>query len=228
MGDYNIIPEDKDCYDPKAWIKDALFQPESKAALRRHRVSRLHRCLPRPHPAGRAVHLLGLSGGRLAKNHGIRIDHILLSPQGADRLERLRHRQACARRRQAVRPCAGVGRIGHMSSARLTAEMAAFSAILLNGGMDFFMRAIALTALSSGLAGARHGGCRGADKPVARIDSLIATVEGRPCRHPGQGRGAGRRLDTRRAQAHEARPAGRRAYHGGGISSASRRPPTRR
>jgi exodeoxyribonuclease-3 len=35
MGDYNIIPEDKDAAKPKAWVKDALFQPESKAALRR-------------------------------------------------------------------------------------------------------------------------------------------------------------------------------------------------
>ncbi|OJT99135.1 MAG: exodeoxyribonuclease III, partial [Alphaproteobacteria bacterium 65-7] len=35
MGDYNIIPQDKDARNPKAWLKDALFQPESQAALRR-------------------------------------------------------------------------------------------------------------------------------------------------------------------------------------------------
>src|SRR5579871_3704721 len=35
IGDYNIIPEDRDCYDPKAWLNDALFQPESRAALRK-------------------------------------------------------------------------------------------------------------------------------------------------------------------------------------------------
>jgi len=35
VGDYNIIPEDRDCYDPKAWMKDALFQPQSRAAFRR-------------------------------------------------------------------------------------------------------------------------------------------------------------------------------------------------
>lgn len=34
IGDYNIIPEDKDCYDPRAWMNDALFQPQSRAALR--------------------------------------------------------------------------------------------------------------------------------------------------------------------------------------------------
>jgi len=31
IGDYNIIPEDRDCYDPKVWVNDALFQPQSRA-----------------------------------------------------------------------------------------------------------------------------------------------------------------------------------------------------
>src|SRR5271168_4734281 len=35
MGDINVIPTEDDCYDPKAWEADALFQPESRAALRR-------------------------------------------------------------------------------------------------------------------------------------------------------------------------------------------------
>src|SRR5665213_249874 len=35
IGDYNVIPQDKDCYDPKAWLNDALFQPQSRAALRK-------------------------------------------------------------------------------------------------------------------------------------------------------------------------------------------------
>jgi len=35
MGDYNVIPEPEDCYDPNAWMEDALYQPESRAALRR-------------------------------------------------------------------------------------------------------------------------------------------------------------------------------------------------
>jgi exodeoxyribonuclease-3 len=35
MGDINVIPSPDDCYDPKAWEMDALFQPESRAALRR-------------------------------------------------------------------------------------------------------------------------------------------------------------------------------------------------
>ena len=53
--------------------------------------------------------------------------------------------------------------------------MAAFSSILLNGGMEIFMRAIVLTALI--LALPAHAMAVAADKPVARIDSLIATVK---------------------------------------------------
>src|SRR5258706_3622212 len=35
MGDFNVIPSEDDVHDPKAWLGDALFQPESRAALRR-------------------------------------------------------------------------------------------------------------------------------------------------------------------------------------------------
>ena len=66
MGDFNVIPEDEDCYDPKAWVNDALFQPESRAALRRIEYlgyTDAFRALP---SRGRTIHLLGLSGRRLA------------------------------------------------------------------------------------------------------------------------------------------------------------------
>ena len=85
MGDYNIIPEDKDAHNPKAWLKDALFQPESKAALRR--IEHLGYT-----DAFRALHRQGGHYtfwdyfGSWERDNGIRIDHILLSPQAADRL----------------------------------------------------------------------------------------------------------------------------------------------
>src|SRR5579864_1374383 len=34
VGDYNVIPEERDAEFPKAWVEDALFQPESRAAFR--------------------------------------------------------------------------------------------------------------------------------------------------------------------------------------------------
>lgn len=86
MGDYNIIPEDKDAAKPKAWLKDALFQPESKTALKR--IEHLGYT-----DAFRALHSEGGHYtfwdyfGSWERGNGIRIDHILLSPQALDRLQ---------------------------------------------------------------------------------------------------------------------------------------------
>ena len=86
IGDYNIIPEDKDCYDPKAWMNDALFQPQSKAALRRiENLGYTDAFRARNQAAGQYT-FWDYQAGAWRKNHGIRIDHILLSPQGLDRL----------------------------------------------------------------------------------------------------------------------------------------------
>jgi exodeoxyribonuclease-3 len=85
-GDFNVIPEPEDADKPESWTDDALFQPESRAAFR-------------------AIRWLGLTDAHLAvgenphqytfwdyfrnayeRDHGIRIDHVLLSAQAADRL----------------------------------------------------------------------------------------------------------------------------------------------
>ena len=87
MGDYNIIPEDKDCYDPKAWAGDALFQPESRAMYRRLAnlgytdAFRARNALPGQYT------FWDYQAGSWRKNQGIRIDHMFLSPQAADRLK---------------------------------------------------------------------------------------------------------------------------------------------
>lgn len=85
-GDYNIIPEDGDVYDPEAWVNDALFQPSSRAAFRK--ILWLGYT-----EAFRALHReVGLytwwdyQAGRWPRDQGARIDHFLLSPQAADRL----------------------------------------------------------------------------------------------------------------------------------------------
>lgn len=87
-GDYNVIPEDRDCYNVEAWKDDALFQPESRAALRRivhGGYTDAYRAL---HPdRERAFTYWDYQRGAWNADHGIRIDHLLLSPQAADRLE---------------------------------------------------------------------------------------------------------------------------------------------
>ena len=86
MGDYNIIPEDKDAAKPKNWLKDALFQPESKAALRRIENLGYTDAFRALHPEGGHYTFWDYFGS-WERNNGIRIDHILLSPQAADRLK---------------------------------------------------------------------------------------------------------------------------------------------
>ncbi|HWU26994.1 MAG TPA: exodeoxyribonuclease III [Rhizomicrobium sp.] len=87
MGDFNVIPEDVDCYDPKAWMEDALFQPQSRASLRRVEYLGFTDAFRACHAETHQFTFWDYQAGAWQKDHGIRIDHILLSPQAADRLK---------------------------------------------------------------------------------------------------------------------------------------------
>jgi exodeoxyribonuclease-3 len=87
MGDYNVIPRDSDCHDPAAWANDALFQPQSRAALRRLENLGLSDAVRERHPEPGQYTFWDYQAGSWRLNHGIRIDHVLLSPQAADRLK---------------------------------------------------------------------------------------------------------------------------------------------
>ena len=86
LGDYNVIPEDKDCWDPKVWANDALFQPQSRAALRAVVHLGYTDAFRARNQAPGQYTFWDYQAGSWRKNNGIRIDHILLSPQAADRL----------------------------------------------------------------------------------------------------------------------------------------------
>jgi exodeoxyribonuclease-3 len=86
MGDYNIIPTELDADRPKAWLKDALFQPESRAALRRIEHLGYTDAFRSQHPEGGHYTFWDYFGS-WERNNGIRIDHLLLSPQAMDRLK---------------------------------------------------------------------------------------------------------------------------------------------
>ncbi|HTQ12636.1 MAG TPA: exodeoxyribonuclease III [Rhizomicrobium sp.] len=86
MGDYNVIPEPEDCWDPKAWMEDALFQPESRSALRRIEYLGYTDAFRACHAETHRYTFWDYQAGAWQKDHGIRIDHVLLSPQAADRL----------------------------------------------------------------------------------------------------------------------------------------------
>lgn len=86
IGDYNVIPEPEDCYNPAAWAGDALFQPESRQALRSLIHLGFTDALAAKSPDPHAYTFWDYQAGAWPRDHGIRIDHILLSPQAADRL----------------------------------------------------------------------------------------------------------------------------------------------
>lgn len=85
MGDYNVIPTPLDAKRPEAWKKDALFQPPSLAALRRIEYLGYQDGFRALHAQGGHYTFWDYFGS-WERDNGIRIDHLLLSPQAMDRL----------------------------------------------------------------------------------------------------------------------------------------------
>jgi exodeoxyribonuclease-3 len=85
-GDYNVIPRDVDCHDPRVWAGDALFQPETRAAYRALQNLGLSDAYMQADGSAHRYTFWDYQAGAWQKDHGIRIDHLLLSPQAADRL----------------------------------------------------------------------------------------------------------------------------------------------
>jgi exodeoxyribonuclease III len=86
MGDFNVIPDPVDAKNPQAWAGDALFQPETRAAYRSLLNLGLVDTVRACHPQAGLYTFWDYQAGAWQKDHGIRIDHILASPQAADRL----------------------------------------------------------------------------------------------------------------------------------------------
>lgn len=86
-GDYNVIPQAEDAYDPAAWSDDALYRPETRAAFREILYLGLTDALRQADPTGVRYTFWDYQRGSWEKDHGIRIDHLLLSPQAADRFK---------------------------------------------------------------------------------------------------------------------------------------------
>jgi exodeoxyribonuclease III len=85
-GDYNVIPDGRDAYDPAAWVEDALFRPETRAAFHRLLALGLTEAVRACDDAAGLYTFWDYQAGAWQRNKGIRIDHLLLSPQAADRL----------------------------------------------------------------------------------------------------------------------------------------------
>ncbi|HPE24961.1 exodeoxyribonuclease III [Albidovulum sp.] len=83
-GDYNVIPDPIDAARPEAWVEDALFRPESRAAFRAILNLGLTEAIRIRDPRPGIYTFWDYQGGAWQKNNGIRIDHMLLSAQAAD------------------------------------------------------------------------------------------------------------------------------------------------
>jgi exodeoxyribonuclease-3 len=86
-GDYNVIPTDNDVYDPAAWAEDALARPETRARFREILHLGYTDAFQHLHPDGHRYTFWDYQAGRWQRDEGLRIDHLLLSPQAADCLE---------------------------------------------------------------------------------------------------------------------------------------------
>lgn len=86
-GDFNVIPEDRDTFSTRAMANDALFQPESQAAFRRIVNQGWTDALRAFNPSeDRLYTFWDYTAGAWPRDAGFRIDHLLCSPQAADRL----------------------------------------------------------------------------------------------------------------------------------------------
>ena len=86
LGDFNVIPEDRDVWAVKAMADDALMQPESRAAYARLLNDGWTDALATLNPRGGVWTYWDYQAGAWQRDHGFRIDHLLLSPACADRL----------------------------------------------------------------------------------------------------------------------------------------------
>ena len=85
-GDFNVIPTDRDVYNPMRWLDDALFAPEARGAYFRLLDQGWTDALRVMHPEETVYTFWDYFRNAFARDAGLRIDHILLSPVLAGRL----------------------------------------------------------------------------------------------------------------------------------------------
>jgi exodeoxyribonuclease-3 len=82
-GDYNVIPTDLDVYKPERWVDDALFRPEVREAYQQILAQGWTDAVRALHPGERIYTFWDFFRNAYARNAGLRIDHLLLSPSVA-------------------------------------------------------------------------------------------------------------------------------------------------
>jgi exodeoxyribonuclease-3 len=85
-GDFNVCPTDLDVARPDQMAQDALCLPQSRRAFRRLMAQGWTDAIRARHPHMALYTFWDYQAGAWARNHGLRIDHLLLSPAAADRM----------------------------------------------------------------------------------------------------------------------------------------------
>jgi exodeoxyribonuclease-3 len=85
-GDFNVIPAPADVHNPAAWVNDALFRPQTRESFQTLLGLGLTDALRAATDEPGQYTFWDYQAGAWQKNWGLRIDHLLLSPQASDRL----------------------------------------------------------------------------------------------------------------------------------------------
>lgn len=85
-GDYNVIPAPQDAKRPELWVNDALFLPPTREKFRALTNLGFTDAIRAVSDENGLYTFWDYQAGAWQKNEGIRIDHLLLSPQAADKL----------------------------------------------------------------------------------------------------------------------------------------------
>ncbi len=86
-GDYNVIPTERDVYKPERWGDDALFRPETRTAFQTLLGQGWTDSLRTLFPDEVIYTYWDYFRNAYPRNAGLRIDHLLLSPALAPRLQ---------------------------------------------------------------------------------------------------------------------------------------------
>ena len=109
-GDYNVIPRPGDTHDPKGWWGDALFRQETLDAFHALKHIGLYDMFDQFDGRDGQYTFWDYQGGAWQNNLGIRIDHLLCSPQAIDRATEIKiHKMT----REGVKPSDHVPVVGH-------------------------------------------------------------------------------------------------------------------
>jgi exodeoxyribonuclease-3 len=87
LGDFNVIPDDEDVYDPASWRRDALMQPEVRDAFQQLLAQGWTDALRTVHGDQRIYTFWDYFRQHAERDRGLRIDHLLLNPVLAKRLQ---------------------------------------------------------------------------------------------------------------------------------------------